>query len=378
MGGTHYYTQSLLFQNTQSSSTLPEAEGSETRGLTRDEISRNHPILNAPTEQLWARLNEVDPVMANRWHPNDRRRVQTSLEIYLLTGRRASEIYQEQRNGRSDETVIGDLWSTQDGLAANKDQAEVHTTARCFRFPTLILWINVAPEFLQPRLDQRVHNMVQKGLLSEVQLLNNHLKSQVAQGNAVDRTRGIWVSIGFKEFEPYAAVSRSGDATEQELKKMQLEAIIRTQAATRQYAKRQVRWIRIKLVHAVASAGMANQFFLLDGNDVERWDQDVSRPAANLVEGFLAGSKLPDPASLSPHATDLLVPKTEYDLGDRPDLWVRRTCEVCGTTAVTEQDWRRHIGSRGHKKAQKRNSKAKEGRLRNGERSIVNPAKDES
>ncbi|KAI9782794.1 MAG: hypothetical protein M1816_001704 [Peltula sp. TS41687] len=356
VGGTHYYTQSLLFQDTQSSSDLSEIEGSSTGSLTCEEIHRKHPILDAPTEQIWARLNEIDPVMANRWHPNDRRRLQNSLKVYLLTGRKASEIYQEQRNGHWGQKVTEKSKSTENGPTAETN--EVHSTPRCLRFPTLILWINVASEFLQPRLDQRVHNMVRKGLLSEVQFLNNHLKSQESQGNVVDKSRGIWTAIGYKEFKPLYTASESSQSTEQDVGQMQLEATGRTQAATRHYAKRQIQWIRIKLVHAIASAGISNRFFLLNGNDVQRWDQDVSQPAMKLVEGFLAGAELPEPASICPDAADLLVPKREYDLSDRPDLWVRRACEVCGTTSVTEQDWTRHITSRGHKKAQKRHNRA--------------------
>jgi tRNA dimethylallyltransferase len=39
------------------------------------------PILQEPTSVIMAKLKEVDPIMAGRWHPNDRRKIQRSLEI---------------------------------------------------------------------------------------------------------------------------------------------------------------------------------------------------------------------------------------------------------------------------------------------------------
>ena len=61
------------------------------------------PILDSPTEEIHAELRKVDPLMAARWHPKDRRHIQRSLEIWLQTGRKASEVYEEQKK-RKEET----------------------------------------------------------------------------------------------------------------------------------------------------------------------------------------------------------------------------------------------------------------------------------
>ncbi len=45
--------------------------------------------------QLWERLREIDPERASKLHPNDRVRVERSLELYALTGRPASELARE-------------------------------------------------------------------------------------------------------------------------------------------------------------------------------------------------------------------------------------------------------------------------------------------
>jgi len=90
VGGTHYYTQSLLLENEL-------VEDPQKPDLTPEEISKRFPILDASTEETLEKLREVDPRMADRWHPKDTRHIRRSLEIYLTTGKQASQIYDEQK-----------------------------------------------------------------------------------------------------------------------------------------------------------------------------------------------------------------------------------------------------------------------------------------
>ena len=46
-------------------------------------------------EELFARLREADPESAARLHPNDKFRVARALEIFMISGRKASELYAE-------------------------------------------------------------------------------------------------------------------------------------------------------------------------------------------------------------------------------------------------------------------------------------------
>jgi tRNA dimethylallyltransferase len=62
----------------------------------------------------------------------------------------------------------------------------------------------------------------------------------------------------------------------------------------------------------------------------------------------------------------MLVPKRDYDLSQRPDLWKKRVCEPCGAAFMNENDWSLHMKSRGHRRAlgvKKREANAKTGRL---------------
>ncbi|KAG9892395.1 tRNA isopentenyltransferas-like protein, partial [Aureobasidium melanogenum] len=327
VGGTHYYTQSLLFH---------DALANKPQDEEPVQNAERPAMLEEPTEVLLAKLREVDPVMADRWHPNDRRKIQRSLEIWLQTGRKASDIYEEQRTRRE--------------AAGQETQSEDAQDASLLRMRTLVLWVGAQSDVLSKRLDARVDKMVTQGLLDEVSTLSDFYDQRIADGESIDSTRGIWVAIGYKEFLDYQAALRKGDTSSTQLSKLLAQAIEKTKAGTRQYAKRQIRWIRIKLNNAIDTAGAKNSFFMLDGSDLPNWEQDVSETGLKLVESFLKEETLPDPSSLSSLAAEMLT-ASKPDTSARSDLWSRKHCEVCNTTSVTESDWTVHVNSKRHKKA---------------------------
>ncbi|KAF2431296.1 tRNA isopentenyltransferas-like protein [Tothia fuscella] len=325
VGGTHYYTQALLFKD----HIIEKDEQKET--------GSGHPILKEPTEVILTSLREVDPIMADRWHPNDRRKIQRSLEIWLTTGKRASDTYVERLAEESNPSSA-------------RNDSEDAANRNTLRFSTLLLWVHSSKQSLTSRLDARVIKMVESGLLNEVENMNVFQAHQASLGTPVDRTRGIWVSIGYKEFEAYQLMLQSAAKSEAELAKLKEFAIEQTQAATRQYAKRQVRWIRIKLLNALSRADAMNTTFLLDGSDISTWNEMVKDAGLALTEKFLRNEVLPDPLQISEVAKEMLEVKCE-DLSQRPDLWVKRTCDACGITAATPAMWDMHIKSRGHRRA---------------------------
>lgn len=305
--------------------------------LSSDDKRDDFPILRESTETILEKLKEVDPIMAERWHPNERRKIQRSLEIYLRTGKPASQVYDEQRARKQSAQGALNEKSTFDDFG--------------LRFPTLVFWVHAEKDVLYPRLDGRVDKMLVRGLLAEVQELSAFSHRYESDTNTeLDQTRGIWVSIGYKEFLDYQNALQK-DIPSQELEKLKVAGIEKTQAATRQYANRQLKWIRIKLLNALLGADQKDKTFVFDGSDLSQWNENVVEPALNTTEMFLTGQNLPGPSEVSPTAAALLAPKREYDLGQRPDLWQKKVCDVCGTVAVTENDWTLHVKSRAHRRA---------------------------
>lgn len=337
VGGTHYYTQSLLFDDHLIDDADEKTQPPQDGDLEISESSKKHPILAASTEEILAKLREVDPVMADRWHPKDRRRIQRSLEIYLTQGQKASDVYAKQRERKS---------ALQQGDASpNVEEPDRIISLES----TLLFWVHAGQEVLKSRLDARVDKMVENGLIEEVQTLQKLLELETAASRPPDLTRGIWVSIGFKEFSPYLSTITNPEATEKDKSKALALSIEQTKAATRQYAKRQVRWIRLKLLIALKKADSLRNLYLLDGSDVSNFQRDVSGQAIKVSGDFLGGLELPLATEMSPAAAEFLTPSRDFDFGDRPDLWIRQTCDVCNVTAVTEANWNFHMQSRGHR-----------------------------
>lgn len=323
VGGTHYYVQSLLFRH----SLTDEDDNSPALRSTQIESWEEWPILEASTETILQELYTLDPIIAARWHPKDRRKIRRSLEICLQTGRKASDIYEEQKNPvYREKHQIKDL-----------------------RFSTLILWTYAPRDVLVPRLDNRVNQMIESGLLEEVREVNKFLDEQQSLELPIDQTRGIWVSIGYKEFACYCRSIINSEASTPDLKRMYSEAIEQTKIATRQYSRSQVKWIRNKLLNALQAVSAGDHVFVLDTSEISAWKEKTVEPASALVEIFLAGSALPQQSTVSEEGDKLMKLKQDYDLGQRPDLWINRTCATCGVTTNTEELWQQHIRGRRHR-----------------------------
>ncbi|CAZ82491.1 unnamed protein product [Tuber melanosporum] len=325
VGGTHYYVQSLLFPH---SIGIEGEEGYPFLPDAGDGLADKYPILDSPTPQLFAELQRIDPAIAEKWHPNDRRKIRRSLQIYYSTDGKqtASEVYASQRAGKE----------------AN-------------RYRSLVFWVHAEAEALKQRLDTRVDKMIDSGMWAEIEEMKKTYDSM-----EVDMTKGIWQSIGFKELLPYLQLYDSHHQDSEEGKeKLQTQlAQARTRCieamktATRQYARTQTRWIRIKLLNTLRPP---SHIYLLNSTSPSTITETVTDPALALAKKFLAGENpsLPDPRSLSALAEENLKPKRE-DFSSRPDLWVKKTCEVCGVTCINGDMWGLHVKSSRHKRLVKK------------------------
>lgn len=333
VGGTHYYTQSLLFEDTL----VGKDSEDEKSHLSREDLESKYPILLESEETILNKLREVDPVMADRWHPKERKRIKRSLEIYLTTGRKASEIYKEQWEKKNAQ-------QTEDANVAASSKDKIVTLPS-----TLLFWVHTERETLKTRLDNRIDKMLHRGLLDEVRGISAFEKAEIAAGHNIDRGSGIWVSIGFKEFTPYLAAEADPSATEKDKQKALNMSIEKTKAATRQYASSQVKWIRTKLITALNTNSALQNLYLVDATDASQFQQNAADPAIEVCAKFLRGEELPKPETLTPAAAELLEPTRKFEHASRQDLWVRKTCETCNQVAVSEEAWEIHLKSRAHR-----------------------------
>ncbi|KAL6879124.1 IPP transferase domain-containing protein [Trichoderma novae-zelandiae] len=318
VGGTQYYVDPLLFKD-----------------VILDDVhadpSLSFPILEQPTEVLLEELKKVDPIMAERWHPNDRRKIQRSLEIYLHTGRPASELYAEQ---------------------AQRKAAAAQASGTSQPWDKLLFWVYSERETLTARLDSRVDKMLGAGLLDEVQELFDMKRRKAAEGQVLDMTKGIWQSIGYKQFEPYMSAKNEGKDPA-ELERLKSSGLEDMKTATRRYANYQTRWIRLKQIPRLKEQGpeAIGSLYLVDSTDVSQFKSNVIEPAADITAKFLAGEPRPMPTELSDVAREVLTRVREPPPKETPS---KKTCEICQTVCVTEQAWQRHLKSAAHKRVMKR------------------------
>ena len=216
VGGTGYYLQSLVFREAlvagnliRTGLILDVSADSEGMGDTGEEQhgkdgflstaaeEERWPILAARPEIMLSELRRVDPIMAGRWHPNDKRKIRRSLAIYLHTGRRASEIYAEQEAARM---RLGSLIKE---LTVDEMHGDEDDKCKGMKYDTLFLWAHAEPSVLEARLEKRVEEMCAAGLLDEIEYMRTIHDTAIANGEELDETRGIWVAIGYKEFGTY-------------------------------------------------------------------------------------------------------------------------------------------------------------------------------
>ena len=182
-GGTGLYADSLLLGRT-----FAPCPSTGVREKLEAEV--NHTGI----EPVLARLKEVDPESAARLHQSDRRRIIRALEVYLETGETISEHNRKTK------------------LLPPKHDA---------------VWLGLSFENRQDlydRIDLRVEKMLESGLLDEIRALLS---------SGVPPTATAMQAIGYKEFVD--ALETGGDVA---------AAAALVQQRSRNYAKRQLTWLR--------------------------------------------------------------------------------------------------------------------------------------
>lgn len=180
-GGTGLYIESVTHRF-QFSTTSQDPE-------LRDRLQRLAD--SEGVEALHARLADVDPITAERLHPNDVKRVIRALEIYESSGYKMSDFQLRAQHSPYDLVMIG----------LTMDRAKLYE-----------------------RINHRVELMIEAGLVEEVRGLLDA---------GYDASLVSMQGLGYKELIPYLY----GEITLE-------KAVNDIQQRTRHFAKRQLSWFR--------------------------------------------------------------------------------------------------------------------------------------
>ncbi|MGD2055106.1 MAG: tRNA (adenosine(37)-N6)-dimethylallyltransferase MiaA [Gammaproteobacteria bacterium] len=183
-GGTMLYFRALQ----QGIAELPAADRDIRQKLDEEARSRGW-------EYMHQRLAKIDPLSAQRIHPNDPQRIQRALEVFEISGKTLTDFWRDQSSRR---------------LAYRRVKIALMPSDRVE---------------LRKAIAQRLDAMIDQGLIEEVKRLyqRKDLHSELPAIRAVGY-RQVWAMLG----------------GEYDFKTMREKAII----ATAQLAKRQMTWLR--------------------------------------------------------------------------------------------------------------------------------------
>jgi tRNA dimethylallyltransferase len=189
VGGTPFYLKALLHGLFES----PEIDPQIRRRLEAEAAAVGPLVLHA-------RLQAIDPRTATRLHPNDVRRVVRALEVFEGTGRPISELQRTWNTA----TFSNDATGGSPGVRA--------------------IWLNWPREELYERINRRVLGMLEIGWLDEARrllTLPRPLSPEAEQ------------ALGYRDLFAFLEGKQTWEAT-----------VDWIQTHTRQFAKRQLTWLR--------------------------------------------------------------------------------------------------------------------------------------
>jgi tRNA dimethylallyltransferase len=118
---------------------------------------------------LHQQLAKVDSAMAQKLHPNDTRKIKRSLQVYERSGITHSEHVAQQQSQEGSSEYSGPM-----------------------RFNNVcVLWLQCEFETLDKRLDARVDQMIEQGLVDELIEFHNSWKSGCSNSK-IEKNEGIF------------------------------------------------------------------------------------------------------------------------------------------------------------------------------------------
>ncbi|XP_033951119.1 tRNA dimethylallyltransferase isoform X1 [Pseudochaenichthys georgianus] len=305
VGGTNYYIESLLWKVLVDTGQETRAPGDGGDGA----LDRKLELEKLGVEELHKRLAEVDPKMAAMLHPNDKRKITRSLQIHEMTGVSHTRWLQEQRGQEGGDGLGGPL----------------RYSDPC------IFWLHADMEALDKRLDARVDEMLSAGLIEELRDFHVRFNQQKVLDDSQDYQRGIFQSIGFKEFHEFLTAPES--STQQERDALKDKGIEALKIATRRYARKQNKWVRNRFLKRPGDN--VPLVFGLEVTDVSRWEETVLNPALQILDSLSKGE---EPA----------IQPIRVQGEEQRNKRSRNTCDLCDKIIIGDLEWTAHLKSKKH------------------------------
>uniref|UniRef100_A0A453BP55 Uncharacterized protein n=1 Tax=Aegilops tauschii subsp. strangulata TaxID=200361 RepID=A0A453BP55_AEGTS len=213
VGGTNFYIQALV------SPFLFEDMSEDMQGCTLSDQLDDIGLATDGVGSGYEHLKEIDPIAAQRIHPNNHRKIKRYLELYATTGALPSDLFQGE--------AAEDKW----GRPTSS------------RFDCCFLWVDAELHVLDNYVNERVDCMINAGLLDEVRNIYNP--------GAV-YTQGLRQAIGVREFDEFFRLYFTKKESDEikagmlnlhddKLKSLLDEAVSQLKANTRRLVRRQRR-----------------------------------------------------------------------------------------------------------------------------------------
>jgi tRNA dimethylallyltransferase len=187
--------------------------------------------------------------------------------------------------------------------------------------------------------------MMEQGLVQE--LLNFHKmynESRIADEGFPDYTKGVFQSIGFKEFHSYLMLSEEEKKSEKGCLELE-KCLEELKMVTRRYARRQNKWTRNRFLGR--RDRQVPPMYGLDVTDLDKWDQNVAQPATQIVQSFISQTDC-EYQPLPMQTTTTSTANAEEDT---------YFCDICERVFVGSFQWSDHLKSNRHKKVIERKNK---------------------
>ncbi|RVE45594.1 hypothetical protein evm_009791 [Chilo suppressalis] len=162
-----------------------------------------------------------------------------------------------------------------------------------------------------------------------------------------DYTKGVFQTLGFKEFHDYLMLTEE-ERNSEEGKKLLEVSIENMRIGTRRYARRQNKMIRGRFLEHPSRELPA--IYELDTTDLTKWNEEVKKKAVHIIDSYIKGKA----CDFEPLKCTVDEEKKNIDGNSR------NYCEVCNRLILGDRTYEIHLQSNRHKKVLKLKKKLEE------------------